>query len=738
MTTSHLGDLFKSHGDNTSQVLTLGGVQNMVNDYDHSGATESTEAVESAVMSAAWQTEPRKAGQTSRGRYRAASVLIQGAGNSGSTSGYLRLATRFKLSGTPRVRGQFAATPFDGHAGEFRVCECGSNLDPFDMDPHDGKGDNKSIISRTDIQYFRDSRLQGGGVVQYPDQNEELQRCCPTKHRRNRASHPDAPGAKRKGGCGVDLNEGCNFEMRLVHDGTVEYWVDMGQEVEGAHVGVVGENVQCERQGEGRLGAHHMFLNGDEQVADRCAIFHTPKEYMHQRISEILHGVSQVKELQSGKRHAMAMYGPGLLWKLSYSMQACVNPGRIAGLGEVHAMSGVGGRKIVKDRKWVDSPKCIDVGQRKLPETRCLETEALAGSAAMALGVACEAEKFKPSPIDQDPRSEDRGVEMHGGDIYPPSTSAASFTSSKQGPVLVHLGLAAIGLNCGPWAMLNASTFECPAHDDARCRARAPGCFQLCRSVNRLLPAVSTSTLAPEKHAPDPAAIGLVRVSNPYAAARRWADRVDVVIADPALSKVNPMTGISHCAAMAVMLPKKAIFQTSSSHLMPESIPTAFKALYTRLTINLRGLLRVEMWRQISGRKGVRKSQAGEDKNQAAPEAVAAATVSRKDLSAKPGKSKMEGLNRDEEQRKNKRSMDIWRNSTASHLLKERLIMYMWTMVYYRSRTSGNEGRFCQAKQATYPNFSLESPKFWETRNKLGDFHQAFLGHRRKYFRSTL
>jgi hypothetical protein len=42
-----------------------------------------------------------------------------------------------------RVRGQFAATPFDSHAGEFRVCECDSNLDPFDMDPHDGKGDNK-------------------------------------------------------------------------------------------------------------------------------------------------------------------------------------------------------------------------------------------------------------------------------------------------------------------------------------------------------------------------------------------------------------------------------------------------------------------------------------------------------------------------------------------------------------------------------------------------------------------
>jgi hypothetical protein len=74
---------------------------------------------------------------------------------------------------------------------------------------------------------------------------------------------------------------------------------------------------------------------------------------MLQRISEILHGVSQVEELQSGKRHAMAMYGPGLLWKLSYPMQACVNPGRIAGLGEVHAASGVGGRKIVKDRKGV-------------------------------------------------------------------------------------------------------------------------------------------------------------------------------------------------------------------------------------------------------------------------------------------------------------------------------------------------------------------------------------------------
>jgi hypothetical protein len=45
MTTSHLGDLFKSHGDNTSQVLTLGGVHNMVSDYDHSGATESTEVI---------------------------------------------------------------------------------------------------------------------------------------------------------------------------------------------------------------------------------------------------------------------------------------------------------------------------------------------------------------------------------------------------------------------------------------------------------------------------------------------------------------------------------------------------------------------------------------------------------------------------------------------------------------------------------------------------------------------
>jgi hypothetical protein len=30
---------------------------------------------------------------------------------------------------------------------------------------------------------------------------------------------------------------------------------------------------------------------------------------------------------------------------------------------------------------------------------------------------------------------------------------------------------------------------------------------------------------APEEHAADAAAIGLVRVSNPYAAARRWADR---------------------------------------------------------------------------------------------------------------------------------------------------------------------------------------------------------------------
>jgi hypothetical protein len=35
-----------------------------------------------------------------------------------------------------------------------------------------------------------------------------------------------------------------------------------------------------------------------------------------------------------------------------------------------------------------------------------------------ALGAAFEAEKFKPSHIDQDPRSEDRGVEMRNGEFW--------------------------------------------------------------------------------------------------------------------------------------------------------------------------------------------------------------------------------------------------------------------------------------------------------------------------------
>jgi hypothetical protein len=47
-------------------------------------------------------------------------------------------------------------------------------------------------------------------------------------------------------------------------------------------------------------------------------------------------------------------------------MQACGNPGRISGLGEVHAMSGVGGRIIVKDRKRVDTSKVHRCGSKKV------------------------------------------------------------------------------------------------------------------------------------------------------------------------------------------------------------------------------------------------------------------------------------------------------------------------------------------------------------------------------------
>jgi hypothetical protein len=43
-------------------------------------------------------------------------------------------------------------------------------------------------------------------------------------------------------------------------------------------------------------------------------------------------------------------------------------------------------------------------------------------------------------------------------------------------------------------------------------------------------------------------------------------------------------------------------------------------------------------------------------------------------VSAKAGKSKMEDLNRDEEQRKNKRSLDIRGNSTAEEPFAQRTV----------------------------------------------------------------
>jgi hypothetical protein len=75
----------------------------------------------------------------------------------------------------------------------------------------------------------------------------------------------------------------------------------------------------------------------------------------------------------------------------------------------------------------------------------------------------------------------------------------------------------------------------------------------------------------------------------------------------------------------------------------------------------------------------VRKSQAGEDRNQAAPEAVETlrtcdsvkncvdqlATEMKGQCRQSPENQTWKGLNRDEEQRKNKWSMVIWGNSTA-------------------------------------------------------------------------
>jgi hypothetical protein len=62
-------------------------------------------------------------------------------------------------------------------------------------------------------------------------------------------------------GSAVDLEKGCNFEKRLAHDGTVRYLVDIGQDVEGVHVGLVWEDAHWERQGKAS-GSHTCFRTG--------------------------------------------------------------------------------------------------------------------------------------------------------------------------------------------------------------------------------------------------------------------------------------------------------------------------------------------------------------------------------------------------------------------------------------------------------------------------------------------